>query len=147
MQQEAERDREGALAHARAARLASLRAIVGGRIPKADLVDHLAWSIIENADRWKAQELACQIAIEPSGEGEEEEADPALVAAAEAGPEQALRVALPLTLGTSEARIADRWRAVWERVTRHFAILEAHGYTVCDVERKELEQARSRRAG
>jgi hypothetical protein len=55
-------------------------------------------------------------------------------------------VALALSLRIAEARIADRYRPERERVSRHFAFLEAHGYTVSDAERKELERAERRRA-
>ncbi|MGH2688348.1 MAG: hypothetical protein ACRDKW_06030, partial [Actinomycetota bacterium] len=146
--QEAQREREEALTQASRARLACLQAIVAGRVPKAQLLDQLAWALIENTEWWAAQELACRIlGIEPTGENDAgEEPDPSLIAAAEAGPDQASRVALAVSLAIAEARVANRWRPEWDRVTRHFAFLESHGYTVSDVERKELEIAERRRA-
>ena len=105
-------------------------------MPKAQLLDQLAWALIENTEWSVAEQLACRIlGIEPTGENDDgEEPDPSLIAAAEAGPDQAGRVALALSLAIAEARVADRWRPEWDRVTRHFVFLEAHGYTVSVVE-------------
>jgi hypothetical protein len=66
--QEAQREREEGLAHASQARLACLQAIAAGRVSKAELLDQLAWALIENTEWSVAEHVACRIlGIDPAG--------------------------------------------------------------------------------
>jgi hypothetical protein len=139
--QRAQEHRE-ALDKAREARGVHMRDLLGRRLPKPELAEHLALSFVLNGQgiEWDDYSQACDLL----GIEDEEFPNPieALMAyAVEGGVEAAARVGLAVAFVLAEATITGAWNQSWGDARFHLAFLERHGYVVSEAEREELDAA------
>ncbi|MFP5319484.1 MAG: hypothetical protein ACLGI2_14480 [Acidimicrobiia bacterium] len=128
---------------AEAARSDALTQLLQKRLPKATVFEHVVLQGL-NAAGYAARKLACEVLglkpVPAKGHYGADDYTTPLEEYASEGPTQLERVGLALAFGAAEPELRQDWPQ-WTSAAarRHFAFLEAQGYTVSPAEKLELE--------